>query len=339
MRYLLGWIAVAACVAWGHACGAAEDFELGEARAPHTAVVFEDSVQKTDKAFVEMARRGADQARKELNVKLDDYTIAIGEDREKELQTIAMTHPNMIVAVGFDNVTAVQHLATHYPDIKFVVIDGVVGPQMPNVQSIVFEDNEGAFLVGMLAALTSKTGIIGFVGGMDVPLIRNFAYGYEQGAQYVRKDIKVLRVMIGDTREAWSNPARAKILAKNQIDQGADIIFAAAGGSSLGVLEAAHDAGRYAIGIDTNQNALYPGTVLSSLVKRVDLAVFEAIRSSTDGKWKPGIKRLSAADGFLDYAVDSNNRNLISLQTIDRIEAAKDLMLRGTLRVESYSPN
>jgi len=303
------------------------------------AILFETAVNGTDKAFIDMARRGAEQARKELGVAFDQYTIGIDEDREKKLQSIADTSPSMIIAVGFENVAPIIHLADKYPAVHFVVIDGIVPPSFHNVKSVIFKDHEGAFLVGMIASLTSKTGIIGFVGGMDVSLIRNFAYGYEQGAHYARKDIKVLHAMIGDTRAAWNNPAKGAELARAQFDQGADVVFAAAGGSSLGVLSAAHEAGKLAIGIDTDQNGLYPGTVLTSLVKRVDLAVFDTLKSSSDKEWEPGTKYLSATNGFLDYAVDVNNRHLITKEMIDKIEAAKDLIQRGVLKVEPYSPN
>lgn len=302
------------------------------------AILYESAVQKTDRAFVEMARRGAEQARKELGIKFDEYTIGLSEDRETKLRAIADTAPTMIIAVGFENVAPVIHLADHYPSVRFVVIDGIVPPLFHNVQSLIFKDHEGAFLVGMIASMTSKTDIIGFVGGMDVPLIRNFEYGYEQGAHYVRKDIKVLSAMIGNTREAWSNPARGDALAKAQFEQGADVVFAAAGGSSVGVLAAAHNAGHFAIGIDTNQNGLYPKTVLTSLIKRVDLAVYNTLKSSQDTSWSPGTRYLSATDGFLDYAVDASNRSLISKPMIDKIEAAKDLMFRGILKVEPYTP-
>jgi len=332
-KWLLGLvIALLPCMAVGQEAAV-------EGKTGRPAIIFETALQKTDKAFIEMAHRGAEQAKKELGLKFDDYTIGINEDREKKLQMIADSGASMIIAVGFENVAPVIHLADRYPATRFVVIDGIVPPSFHNVQSVIFKDNEGAFLVGMLAAQTSKTNIIGFVGGMDVPLIRNFEYGYRQGARYVRKDIKVLAAMIGDTRAAWSNPARGAALAQAQFQEGADIVFAAAGGSSIGVLSAAHEAGKFAIGIDSNQNGLYPGTVLTSLVKRVDLAVFNTLKSSQEKEWQPGIKYLSAADGYLDYAVDNNNRNLISKETIDKIEAAKDLILRGILKVDAYSPH
>jgi basic membrane protein A len=309
------------------------------AKTNRPAILFETAVQKTDKAFIEMARRGAEQAKKDFGIKFDEYTIELNDDREKKLQTIADSGASVIIAVGFENVVPVIHLADKYPATRFIVIDGIVPPDFHNVQSLIFKDHEGAFLIGMIAAQTSKTGIIGFVGGMDVPLIRNFAYGYQQGAQYAKPDIKVLRAMIGETRAAWSNPARGAALAQTQFAQGADVVFAAAGGSSIGVLSAAHDAGKFAIGIDTNQNNIYPGTVLTSLVKRVDLAVYNALKLSNSKTWEPGTKYLSAADGYLDYAVDNNNRTLISKDLIDRIENAKDLILRGILKVDAYSPN
>jgi basic membrane protein A and related proteins len=309
------------------------------ATSPHAAILYETAVQKTDRAFVEMARRGAEQARKDFGIKFSEYTIGIPENREEKLRSIADTGASMIIAVGFENVAPVIHLADRYPHTHFVVIDGIVPPFFHNVQSLIFKDHEGAFLVGMVAAMKTRSGIIGFVGGMDVPLIRNFAYGYEQGAHYVSRDVKVLHAMIGDTRDAWSNPARGAALAKAQFEDGADVVFAAAGGSSLGVLAAAHDTGHFAIGIDTNQNGLYPGTVLTSLIKRVDLAVYNTLKLSQNSPWSPGTKYLSATEGFLDYAVDNNNRRLISKEMIDRIETTKDLIFRGVLKVEAYTPN
>jgi basic membrane protein A len=334
------WLIIIAALlpAWALAQDAT-DIATSDGKVRRPAILFESAVQKTDKAFIEMAQRGAEQARKELGIKFDEYTIGLDEDREKKLKSIADSGASMIIAVGFENVAPVIHLADQYPDTRFVVIDGIVPPSFHNVQSLIFKDHEGAFLVGMIAAMTTKTGVIGFIGGMDVPLIRNFSYGYAQGAQYVRKDIKVLSAMIGDTRAAWSNPAKGAALAKEQFESGADVVFAAAGGSSLGVLSAAHEAGKFAIGIDTDQNGLYPGTVLTSLVKRVDLAVFNTLKSSQSSQWEPGTKYLSATDGFLDYAVDGNNRQLISKAMIEKVEAAKDLISRGVLKVESYSPN
>jgi basic membrane protein A len=332
---------LAVVVAFLPSCALAQDLSDLAANADkgRPAILFETTTQKTDKSFIEMARRGAEEARKDLNMKLDEYTITDGEDREKKLQTIAEAGASMVIAVGFENVVPVIHLADKFPKTHFVVIDGIVPPSFHNVQSIVFKDQEGAFLVGMVAAMTSKTDIIGFIGGRDVPLIRNFAFGYEQGAKYIHPDIKVLQVMVGDSSNAWSNPTRAATLAEAQFQDGADVIFTAAGGSSLGVLEAAHTHGRFAIGIDTNQNGLYPGSVLTSLVKRVDLAVYNTLKSSQEQQWEPGIKYLSAAEGFLDYAVDNNNRGLISKEMIDKIEAAKDRILRGSLKVDAYSPN
>lgn len=339
MKWPVGlWVAVCLASASVWAEDVNDVFGSGVA-AVRSAIVFESAGQKTDMAFIEMAHRGADQARKELGIKFDEYDITSDTSRESKLRAIAGSGPSEIVAVGFENVLPVSHLAPLFPHVHFIVIDGKVPGELPNVQSILFRDEEGAFLVGMLAAESTKTGIIGFIGGMDVPLIRNFASGYEQGAHYVNKDVKILQSMIGDTREAWNNPERAGELARLQYVQNADIIFAAAGGSSLGVLAEAANMKKLAIGIDSNQNALYPGNVLTSLIKRVDLAVFNALRMSRDGQWKPGTVYLSAADGYEDYAIDRNNRALVTRKMIDRIETVKDLILRGVVRVKPYTPD
>jgi hypothetical protein len=207
----------------------------------------------------------------------------------------------------------------------------------PNVQSILFKDHEGAFLVGMIAGKISHTNLVGFVGGMDIPLIRNFALGFTQGVKYAAPDLAVDVQMVGPTAEAWSNPEKAKALAQMQYREGADIVFAAAGGSSLGVLQAANEMGKLAIGVDSNQNGLFPGHVLTSLVKRVDVAVYDTLKNSREGTWSAGIKYLGIKEGALDYAVDQNNSGLISEKLIEEVATAKDKIISGKIVVESYS--
>ena len=229
-------------------------------------------------------------------------------------------------------------LAERFPETHFTVIDGLVPPIYPNVQSIVFKDHEGAFLIGMIAAYSTKSNKIGFVGGMDIPLIRNFEAGYRQGASFVRPNIVVASDMVGNTPDAWRRPDIAYDLSKEQYNDGHDIIFSAAGGSSIGVLRAAKDTGKLAIGVDTNQNATFPGHVLTSLVKRVDLAVFNTIKSTKEGKWQPGIKSLGLKDAALDFAVDRHNRDLISPQIVDQVLTARERIINGLIEVKSYSP-
>ena len=176
---------------------------------------------------------------------------------------------------------------------------------------MLFKEHEGSFLVGMAAAMSSRTGRIGFVGGMDVPLIRRFAVGYEEGAKHVNPDILVYRDMTGTTPAAWRNPAKGGELARGQFRRGADVVYAAAGATGLGVYQAAREAGKLAIGVDSNQNYLHPGTMLTSMIKRVDLAVYEAFKSARDGSWKGGVRILGLAEGGVGWALDEHNRSLV----------------------------
>ena len=193
-------------------------------------------------------------------------------------------------------------MAKEFPSVKFAIIDAVV--DLPNVQSIVFKEHEGSFLVGMAAAMASKTGKVGFVGGMDIPLIRKFALGYEEGAKYVNPRIEVFQNMTGTTPAAWNDPTRGGELARSQFDRGADVVYAAAGATGLGVLQAAKDKGQLAIGVDSNQNYIHPGTILTSMIKRVDLAVYDAFKTAKDGTWKAGVRVLGVAEGGVGYALD-----------------------------------
>jgi basic membrane protein A len=230
----------------------------------------------------------------------------------------------------------VLNLAERYPSTTFTVVDGLVPPLYPNVQSVTFKDHEGAFLIGMIAGKMSRSDFVGFVGGMDAPLIRNFAAGFRQGVRYTNPDAKIDVQYLGMTSDAWSNPDKAHSIAMMQYREGVDVIFAAAGGSTVGALRAADDANKLAIGVDSNQNGLYPGRVLTSLIKRVDLAVYETLKNSHEGTWSAGIKSLGIKEGALDYAVDQNNRALISEKLIEQVATAKDSIIAGKLTVEGY---
>lgn len=291
-----------------------------------------------DMAFIDMMKKGAMRARSEVGIEYQEARMEDGAERTGFISSVAESGATHVVAVGFQNVVPVLALAEKYPEVKFTVIDGIVPPLFPNVQSIVFRDQEGAFLVGMIAGFLSPTNKIGFIGGMDVPLINNFALGFYQGARYANPDIEMLRDTVGDTPAAWSNPERAKTLAKKEFNNGAGVIFAAAGGSSVGVLEAAEEMGRFAIGVDTNQNGLFPGTVLTSMVKRVDKAVYDTLTNGFSGRWEPGIKYLGIRENALDYAVDVNNKSLVTKDVIDKVEDAKDRIIRGLIEVETYEP-
>ena len=302
------------------------------------AIVYLYSGSDSDRAFIDAARAGLEKAEKEFGVKVAEHRMVGSENITATIKNVADSGASPIIAVGYQNVMPVLNLAERYPNTKFTVVDGLVPPLFSNVQSVIFKDHEGAFLVGMIAGKVSKRGHIGFIGGMDVPLIRNFSKGYIQGARYANPEITVEVDMVGNGPESWSNPDAAHALALQQFEAGADVCFAAAGGSGLGVLRAADETRNYAIGVDTNQNGLFPGHVLTSLVKRVDIAVYDALKTSHARNWSPGIKYLGIKEGALDYAVDQNNKTLISEQLIEEVATAKERIINGTIDVEMYSP-
>jgi basic membrane protein A len=204
------------------------------------------------------------------------------------------------------------------------------------VQSVLFKEQEGSFLVGIAAAMASKTGKIGFVGGMDVPLIRRFACGYVRGAKYANPNIEVIQNMTGTTPAAWNDPARGGELAKGQFDRGVDVVYAAAGGTGIGVYQMAKDAGKLAIGVDSNQNYLQPGTMLTSMVKRVDLAAYNSLMAEKAGTWQAGISVLGLKEGGVDWAVDQYNENLVTPEMKAKVEQAERDIIDGKIKVQDY---
>jgi basic membrane protein A and related proteins len=298
------------------------------------AVVF-DMGGKFDKSFNESAYHGAERFKKETGTAYRDFEVTSEAQREQALRNMARRGAHVVVAIGFSQASGVEKVAKEFPNLKFAIIDAVVN--LPNVQSIVFKEQEGSFLVGMAAALASKTGKVGFVGGMDIPLIRKFALGYEEGAKYVNPKIEVFQNMTGTTPAAWNDPTRGGELARSQFDRGADVIYAAAGATGLGVLQAAKDKGRLAIGVDSNQNYIQPGSVLTSMVKRVDLAVYESFKTAKDGSWKPGTRVLGVAEGGVGYAVDQYNRSLITPEMERRLAQARADIAAGKIKVTDYT--
>lgn len=300
-----------------------------------SAIIYEAAIEDRDFSFIDSLLRGANKAHHDVGVQFREYRVQDGTNVETIRKAIEDGNSH-IVAVGYQNVLPVMTLAKDYPHVRFTVIDGVIQPRLfSNVRSIAFKDHEGAFLVGMVAAYISHSKKIGFIGGMDIPLITNFAVGFHQGAAYAQPGTVLLREYVGTTALAWNNPERARILARKLFNQGAEIIFAPAGGSSVGALQAADEMGRFAIGVDSNQNGLYPGSVLTSMVKRVDLVIYDVLVDNYSGKWEPGLTYLGIKEGALDYAIDVHNRSLISRDIIEKIESAKDEITRGNLVVES----
>lgn len=294
------------------------------------------SANDSDSAFLNSAKSGIGRAEREFRTGVVLLRMGAPEEAESTIKKAAEEGDSPIILLGNQYVAPVSKLAERYPNTRFTIVDGQTARPYPNVQSILFKDNEGAFLVGMIAAKMSHTGLVGFIGGMDSPLIRNFATGFTQGVKYGAADVKVDIKMVGTTSDAWSNPNKAKIIAEKQFRDGADIVFAAAGGSSIGALRAADELKKLAIGVDTNQNSLFPGRVLTSLVKRVDVAVYDTLEANYEGTWVAGTKHLGIKEGALDYAVDQNNRGLMNEQLIEEVATAKDNIISGKIVVESY---
>jgi basic membrane protein A len=297
------------------------------------AVIF-DVGGKFDKSFNEAAYNGAERFKGETGIAYREFEITNEAQREQAFANMAKRGVAVIAGIGFTQRSAVETVAKQYPATKFTIIDAIV--DLPNVQSVVYREHEGAFLVGMLAAMASKTGKVGFVGGMDIPLIRRFALGYEEGAHHIGPQIEVVQNMTGTTPAAWGDPARGAELARSQFDRGADVVFAAAGTTGLGVLQAAADAGKLSIGVDSNQNHLHPGSVLTSMVKRVDLAVLTAFKTARDGTWKPGLQILGLKEDGIGYAMDENNAKLITPEMRQRVEAARADIIAGKIKVTDY---
>ena len=297
------------------------------------AVVF-DMGGKFDKSFNEAAFNGAEKFTADTGIQYRDFEVTNPSMREQALRNMARRGAQVVVAMGFAQAAAVETVAQEFPETKFTLIDMVV--DLPNVQSVVFKEHEGSFLVGMAAAMASQTGKVGFVGGMDIPLIRKFALGYVEGAKYVNPDIEIFQNMTGTTPSAWNDPTKGGELARSQFDRGADVVYAAAGGTGIGVYQAAKDAGKLAIGVDSNQNYIHPGTMLTSMIKRVDVAVYESFKAAQEGTWQGGIQILGLEEDGVGWALDEHNRSLISAEIEAAVEQARMDIIAGNIAVTDY---
>jgi len=294
------------------------------------AIVY-DVGGKADKSFNEAAYRGAQRFEQETGIASREFEIANETQRAQAFANMARRGASIIVGVGFTQRVALETVAKQYPDKKFTLIDAT--SELPNVQSVVFREQEGSFLVGMLAALASKSHKVSFVGGMDIPLIRRFAAGYAAGARYADPGVEVLINMTGTTPAAWQDPARGAELARSQFDRGSDVVYAAAGSTGLGVLQAAADAKKLAVGVDSNQDFLHPGTMLTSMAKRVDVAVYQTFRTAKDGTWKPGTRALGLAEDGVGYTLDEYNDELVTSAMRQKVDAARAEIIAGKLAV------
>jgi basic membrane protein A len=285
---------------------------------------------KFDKSFNQAAFDGAERWKKATGKPYFEFEIVTAAQREQGMQRVVERGAQPVVAIGFPYAPTVAKVARANPKTMFAIVDAVV--ELANVQSFVYREHEASFLGGMAAAMASKSGKVGMVGGMDIPLVRKFACGYEQGAKYANPQAEVVVTMIGATPSAWTDPVRGAELTKAQVSQGVDVVFSAAGSSGIGIMQAAKDAGILAIGVDSNQNPLHPGTMLTSVMKRVDLAVLQAF----DGV-KPGVTALGLKEGGVDLAMDEHNARLITPAMRTRLDAARTDIVSGKLKVIDYT--
>jgi basic membrane protein A and related proteins len=297
------------------------------------AIVF-DTGGKFDRSFNEGVADGAERFKRETGIAPAEFEVTNETQIEQAHRRFAQRGHDLIIAVGFSQGVPVETVAKEFPAVHFTVIDAAV--KLPNVQSVLFREQEGSFLVGIAAAMASKTGKVGFVGGMDIPLIRRFACGYVQGAKFANPNIEVIQNMTGTTPAAWNDPARGGELAKGQFDRGVDVVYAAAGGTGIGVYQMAKDSGKLAIGVDSNQNYLHPGTMLTSMIKRVDLAAYNSLMAEKNGTWQPGLRVLGLKEGGVDWAVDKYNEKLITPEMKAKVEQAKAGIIAGKIKVQDY---
>lgn len=312
--------------------GASAVVALSAVAALAEPAIIYDLGGKNDKSFNEAAFNGAEKWKKETGGTYKELEMQNEAQREQALRQLAEGGANPIVMTGFAFGDVLNTVAPDYPNTKFAIVDMVV--DQPNVKSVVFTEEQGSYLVGLMAGMASKTNVVGFVGGMDIPLIRRFGCGYAQGVLAAKPDAKVVLNMTGTDPSAWNNPVKGAEIAKSQQAQGADVIYAAAGGTGVGVLQAAADMNILSIGVDSNQNYLHPGQVLTSMVKRVDNAVYEAFKEGAD--LKPGLTVMDLKAGGVDYAMDDNNAKLITDDMKKAVEDAKAKIISGEIKVHDY---
>ena len=298
------------------------------------AVIF-DMGGKFDKSFNEGVWNGVKKFMDETGVDVMEFEVTNETQREQAMRKMVQRGATVVLGVGFAQADAIDAVAADNPDRQFAIID-VSWLDKPNLRQYAFKEEEGSYLVGVAAALASKTGKVGFIGGMDIPLIRKFACGYVQGVKDTNAEIDVLQNMTGTTPAAWNDPAKGTELTRGQMDRGADVIYHAAGGTGMGVIQAAADAGKLAIGVDSNQNGIAPGSVLTSMLKRVDVAAYETLKDAMDGNFTSGVKILGAAEGGVDWALDENNAPLVSDDMKAAVEAARASIIAGDIKVHDW---
>jgi basic membrane protein A len=304
------------------------------ARAEIKVALVLDKGGKDDKSFNASAYKGLMEAKDKLKIGAKYVEATDDNSFEPMLRAFAQKDFDLIIAVGLAQEEALRKVAKAFPQKHFAIIDA--DPKVANVRALLFQEHEGSYLVGALAALTSKSGKVGFIGGVDMPLIRRFEMGYAAGARKVNPQIKIASNYVGSTSDAWNNPPKAKELAVAQYGDGADVVFAAAGASNAGLFDAAEEKGKLAIGVDSNQNWVKPGRVLTSMLKRVDVAVYKTIEDATRGDYSAGVKRYGLENEGVDYAMDQYNAKLVPDATRKKVDELKKQIIAGKIQVPDY---
>ena len=309
-------------------------FALADGHGFKPAVIY-DMGGKFDKSFNEGVYNGIKKFSDETGVEVMEFEVTNEAQRQQAMERMVQRGATLVLGVGFAQADAISTVAAANPEVKFSIID-VSWLDHPNLRQYAFKEQEGSYLVGMAAAMASKTGTVGFVGGMDIPLISAFECGYRQGAVAANPDVKVLANMTGTTPAAWNDPAKGAELTQSQIDRDADVIYQAAGGTGVGVLQAAADAGKLAIGVDSNQNYIHPGNVLTSMLKRVDVAAYETMKDAMSGDFETGVRILGVAEGGVGYSLDEHNDALMTEEMRAALNAASDKIKSGEIMVHDY---
>ena len=326
MRKLLKSVAVLA--------GAVAMSATAQAADVKPAVIY-DMGGKFDKSFNEGVWNGVKRFQDETGIEVMEFEVTNETQREQAMRRMAERGATVILGVGFAQADAIAKVSAEFPDTQFSIID-VSWLDGANLRQYAFKEHEVSYLVGVAAAKASETGKVGFIGGMDIPLISKFACGYVGGAKSVNADIEVYQNMTGTTPSAWNDPAKGAELTRSQIDRGADVVYHAAGGTGGGVIQAAADAGKLAIGVDSNQNGLAPGSVLTSMLKRVDVAAYNTFMDAKNDAFTSGVQILGVAEGGVGWALDENNASLITADIKAAIDAAEADILSGKVKVHDY---
>lgn len=329
-----GWMA-AALVAVAAAVTAAPEGSA-EGRKIKVGLVF-DVGGLGDKSFNDSAYAGLRRAQQELGVEGEYREPGQGSQRGDHLRNFARGDKDLVIGVGFLFTDEITQAAEDFPKKKFACVDYTVTDEseLPeNLVALNFREEEGAFLVGAIAALKSKTGKIGFVGGVESPLIKKFEAGYTQGARHVRPDIEVKAAYAGVSDKAFQDPQKGKELANSMYDAGVDVIFHASGSTGLGVFKSAEEKGKWVIGVDADQSGdAHPGVIITSMLKNTDQAVFDVIKQVSEGRFKGGVQRLGLKEGGIGYVYNEKNKDLLGEEIHRKAEELKAKIISGEIKV------